>query len=306
MDPEQTGVFEWETHYDLIHAEAIRGMALGMNDLPQQPTGIPAPLGLIEPHAGLLSAPPNGQSLYKMMTVENLLRSVAGSYLHFNRVNSYQDLDPNDGAQLPGDQPGNAQATFARAPNFSAADYYNQSRARTYACCFSLENTDYIWRTYANGSARGKICVVFDFVRLRARLNQTLTQGNSALEYNGIRCHQIFSINYGVVDYVAWGEHRANAEHLPNPIKYAYLKSDKYRDDRELRISLSAIGMGHFVLNDGSEMGFPSSLHFGFDFRAALADGTITEFAPGPDCDKDFLRAELSKLRIVPVANEQK
>src|SRR6478672_4492729 len=30
-------------------------LALGMNDLPQQPTGIPAPLGLIEPHAGLLS-----------------------------------------------------------------------------------------------------------------------------------------------------------------------------------------------------------------------------------------------------------
>ena len=153
---------------------------------------------------------------------------------------------------------------------------------------------------------RGKICVVLDFVRLRARLNQTLTQDNSALEYNGIRCHQIFSINYGVVDYVAWDEHRANAERLPNPIKYAYLKSSKYRDDRELRISLSAIGMGHFVLNDGSEMGFPSSLHFGFDFRAALADGTITEFVPGPDCDKDFLRAELSKLRIVPVANEQK
>jgi hypothetical protein len=75
---------------------------LGMNDLPQQPTGIPAPLGLIEPHAGLLSAPPDGQLLYKMMTVENLLRSVAGSYLHFNRVDAYQDLDPNDGAQSRG------------------------------------------------------------------------------------------------------------------------------------------------------------------------------------------------------------
>src|SRR5262245_38481351 len=157
-------------------------LALGMNDLRQQPTGIPAPLGLIEPHAGLLRAPPDGQLLYKMMTVEYLLRSVADSYLHFNRVDAYQDLDPNDGAQLPGDQRGNAQATFERAPNLSAADYYNQSRARTYACCFSLENTDYIWRTYANGSARGKICVVFDFVRLRARLNQTLMQGNSTLE----------------------------------------------------------------------------------------------------------------------------
>jgi hypothetical protein len=152
-----------------------------VNDTPQQSTSFVVPFGLIEPHAGLLIAPPEGQSLYKMMTVENLLRSIAGSYLHFNRVDAYQDLDPSDGAQVPGDQSGNALATFVKAPTFSAADYYNQSRARTYACCFSLENTDHIWRTYATGSARGKICVVFDFAKLRARLNHTLTQDNSAL-----------------------------------------------------------------------------------------------------------------------------
>lgn len=274
-----------------------------MNDTPQQPTGIAAPLGLIEPHAGLLTAPPEGQLLYKMMTVENLLRSVTDSYLHFNRVDAYQDFDPNDGAQLPGDQPGNAQTTFARAPNFSAADYYNQSRVRTYACCFSLENTEYIWTTYADGSTRGKICVVFDFTKLRARLNQTLTQGNSALEYNDIRCHQIFSINYGIVEYVAWDVHRANAEHLPNPIKYTYLKGDKYRDDRELRVSLSAIGVGQFVLNDGSRLDFPPSIQVGFDFKPAFMDGTITQLLFAQDCDTDFLRAKLDKLRIVPVSN---
>ena len=277
-----------------------------MNNTPRQPKGVPAPLGLIEPHAGLLTAPPEGQLLYKMMTVENLLRSVAGSYLHFNRVDAYQDLDPNDGAQLPVDQPGNAQTTFARAPSFSAADYYNQSRVRTYACCFSLENTEYIWRTYADGSARGKICVVFDFAKSRARLNQSLTQGNSVLEYNGIRCHQIFSINYGIVEYVAWDAHRANAEHLPNPIKYTYLKSDKYRDDRELRISLSAIGVGQFVLNDGSRLDFPPSLQVGFDFKSAFTDGTITQLLSAQDCDTDFLRAELDKLRIVPVESEKR
>ena len=40
---------------------------------------------------------PEGQLLYKIMTIENLLRSIAGSYLHFNRVDAYNDLDPNDG-----------------------------------------------------------------------------------------------------------------------------------------------------------------------------------------------------------------
>lgn len=274
-----------------------------MDDTPHQPTGVGPPLGFVEPHAGLLTAPPEGQLLYKVMAMENLFRSVAGSYLHFNRVDAYPDLDPNDGAVLPGDQAANAQATFAKASDFSAADYYNQSRARTYACCFSLENTDYIWRTYGNGGMRGKICVVFDFANLRARLNHTLTQGNSALEYNGVHCHQIFSINYGVVEYVAWDVHRANVEYLQNPIKYTYLKSDKYRDDQELRIALSAMGMGHFVLNDGSPLDFPPSLQLGFDFKSAFADGTIKQLLLAQNCDMDFLRAELHKLRIVPVEN---
>jgi hypothetical protein len=35
---------------------------------------------------------------------------------------------------------------------------------------------------------------------------------------------------------------------MPNPIRYTYVKDKSYADERELRISLSAIGMGHFVL----------------------------------------------------------
>lgn len=46
-------------------------------------------LGAIEPHRGLLVAPPEGQLLYKVIPVENCLRSITGSYLHFNRVDSY-------------------------------------------------------------------------------------------------------------------------------------------------------------------------------------------------------------------------
>ena len=37
-------------------------------------------VGLVEPHAGLLVAPRDGQLLYKVMTVENLLRSISGSF----------------------------------------------------------------------------------------------------------------------------------------------------------------------------------------------------------------------------------
>ncbi len=116
---------------------------------------IPAPSGNVEPHAPMMNVPPDGQLLYKMMTVENLLRSSAGAYLHFNRVDSYidfPDADPHDGQQLPEDQQDNAMVRIATASDFSVADYYDQSRARTYACCFSLENSDFILNNYANCS----------------------------------------------------------------------------------------------------------------------------------------------------------
>ncbi len=132
---------------------------------------VTAPLGIVEPHALLLSVPPAGQLLYKVMTVENLLRSISGAYLHFNRVDSYTDFpgaDIHDGQQLAGDQPGNAGAKFAKAPDYSAANYYDQSRARTYACCFSLESSDSIWKSGGYADVNDKVCVVFDFAKLRA------------------------------------------------------------------------------------------------------------------------------------------
>lgn len=260
---------------------------------------IPAIPGYIEHHAGLLNIPAVGQLLYKMMTIENLLASVAGNYLHFNRVDRYKD-DLNDGQQLPKDQKINAGVKLEKAPNFSAANYYDQSRARTYACCFSLENSDYIWNNYANGSERGKVCIVFDFGKLRTMLNQILQPGNAALEYGGNRCRQIFLIDYGAIEYVEWDKHQANTERLANPVRYTYLKDkNKFSAENEFRIALSAVGMGQFVLN-GSTMNFPDSLHMDFDFRAANADGTIQQILCAPDCDIGFLYAELHKLHIVP------
>ena len=283
-----------------MRVEASKSRDMNENAPPQH---IPAPLGSVEPHSPLLNVPPDGQLLYKIVSVENLLRSIVGNYLHFNRVDSYADFpgaDPHDGRQLPKDLQGNARARFEKAPEFSAASYYDQSRARTYACCFSLENSDFIWHNYANGSAKGTVCVVFGFGRLRAMLNQTLQPGKAALEYNGIRCYQIFSVNYGIVEYVEWDTHQANIERLPNPIKYTYLKDKKkFSGEKEFRISLSALGIGQFALKDGSTMQFPSSLQLAFDFRAAIADRTIQQILCVPDSDSDLLQAELHKLRIV-------
>lgn len=40
--------------------------------------------------------------------------------------------------------------------------------ARTYACCFGLENADYLWDNYSKGDAHGKIGLEFGFGQLRA------------------------------------------------------------------------------------------------------------------------------------------
>jgi hypothetical protein len=265
---------------------------------------IPAPLGSVEPHAPMLNVPPADQMLFKMMTMENLLRSIMGSYLHFNRVDCYIDFpgaDPHDGQQLPKDRQGNAITRFEKTPEFTAADYYDQSRARTYACCFSLENSDVMWSNYANGSEKGKVCVVLEFGKLRATLNKTLQPVNAALEYNHIRCRQIFSVNYGIVEYVEWDRYQANATHLLNPIRYTYLKDKKnFAGEKELRVSLSAPGIGQFALNDGSTIDFPPSLQLFFDFKNAIADGTIRQILCAPDCDSDFLYDQRQKLCIVP------
>ena len=115
-----------------------------------------------------------------------------------------------------------------------------------------------------------------------------------------VACKQIFSVKYGVVEYVAWDRHRANAELLPNPIRYTYLKASCFSVEKELRISLSAIGIGNFALNDGEFIVFPTGLQVQFDLRAAIAGGAIQQILLGPDCDATFLHAELARLGIGP------
>lgn len=265
----------------------------------QEPTPPDPAQGLVEPQAGLLRQPPDGQLLYKVMSVENLLRSAAVGYLYFNRVDSYRDFpqaDLRDGEQLEKDRETNRAARFAKDQSFSLADYYDRSRARTYACCFSLVNSDYIWSEYGNGGT-GKVCVVFHFAKLRAKLNETLRPGSATLQANGVRCRQVFSINYGIVDYVDWAQHSANSDRAANPITYTYLKDRKFADERE-RVSLAPLGIGHFVLADGFPLEFPAGLQLDFRFGPAISDETIAEILYGPCCDTDFVRAELLKYGI--------
>lgn len=299
-DPTSAVLWERSHFARLVRTDASR-QTEQMSSLSPLP-GSPLQLGGIEPHAGLLVQPPADQLLYKLMSIENLLRSIDGAYLHFTRVDQYSDspvADPHDGRQLPADLVGNARSRFQNAPEFSAADYYERSRARTYACCFGLENADYLWRNYGGGSEHGKVCVVFRFGKLRESLNRSIAPDKARLIFDGLVCEQVMSLNYGIVEYVAWDEHQANEKNLPNPIVYSYLKDKRFSAEQELRATLSAPGIfAGFRLADGRMLGFPSSLQAPFDFRAALADGAIVQLLLAPESDGAFLRAELAHRRI--------
>jgi hypothetical protein len=256
------------------------------------------PLAYLEPHAGLLKCPKDDQLLFKVMKAEYFVAGVRGSYLHFNRVDSYRDFplaDQADGEQLPGDRGGNAGTSFERNPDFTAAKYYDQSRSRTYAYCVSTENSPALWTDQAAGATRGKIGLTFHFGRLRALLNEIYM--GTTIEVAGQSAKQVFSINYGLVEYVDRTTHRANGSKLPNPITYTYLKDVRYEEELELRVSLSAFGIGQYHAGDQVVV-FPPSLQFPFPYKEAMARSAITAIEHSQDCDFDWLRAELAESAV--------
>jgi hypothetical protein len=262
------------------------------------------PLAWVEPHGHLLRQPEPGQLLFKVVKVRYLIKMLQKSYLHFQRVDTYTD-DEADGEQLPLDRQVGAGIGFEKAPAYTLEKYYDSARARTYACCFSLRSSAYIWEHYA--SARDAVCLVFDFEKLRQRLNATM---HASLENHGLLKHgencfrQIFSISYGVVEYVDWRAHTLAPVRIANPIQFTFLKDEeRYASEKELRIALAALGIGQFVLNNGVRLEFPSALQLHFDYREAFSGGAITEILCPPrfvDAQHlDTLRSEMAKLRMI-------
>lgn len=235
-------------------------------------------MGLIEPHACYLNLPESNVLLYKVITLDNFIRSILGGYLYFNRVDSYRDFknaDLHDGSQLPLDRIINEKGYFEKDPSFTAANYYDRARSRTYACCFSLENSDFIWKNYGKGGKKGKICIVFDFEKLRTALNQTLKTDTVYFQYKNEKCNQFFDINYGLIEYIKRDKSQINSELSPNPIQYTYIKDKSYKNEKELRISLSALGIGQFILRSGEVIDFLPNLLMTFDFITAIKNKTI-------------------------------
>lgn len=233
------------------------------------------------------------------MSLENCLKSITSNYLHFNRVDNYTDFvgaDRDDGSQTPADRVRNRSAYFAKKPNFSAEDYYDICRSRTYTCCFSLENSGYIWRKYGNGGSKGKVCFGFHFGKMKFYLDEGFAHWFASIENQ--KCIQIFNLNYGLIQYINRSEYLTNHAFLSNPIIYSFLKDSSFSEEKELRISLSANGFGNFRTPSGQPLEFPLALSIPFDFREAYNLGAICEVICSEDCDMQSFSSELERVGI--------
>jgi len=226
----------------------------------------------VESHKNLLEQVSDETMLYKIVSFENFCKMLEGNYLHFNRVDNYID-DKNDSNQPEQERLMNEKFFFEKDPNFTLRNYYEGCRKRSYACCFSLDipKADH-WKEYGGKEPEKAVCLVMNFGKLKSLLN-------------------IFHLNYGVVKYGSFVNDIISHTIRPNPIEYVYFKDSKYKKERELRISLSALGIGRIQISDGQLFDFPDSIAFGFNLNQALNFGAISHIEIA---DKDFL-PELSK-----------
>jgi len=142
-----------------------------------------------------------------------------------------------------------------------------------------------------------------NFGKLKSLLNETfinfglVTNSGIILPNHALgadKIFQIFHLNYGMVNY---GDFTNDIIFLgvktKNPIEYVYFKDNKYKKENELRVSLSAIGIGRIKLSDGQLFDFPKSISFKFNLNQALSRGAISHIEIA---DKAFLPELAAKM----------
>ncbi|HVE44938.1 MAG TPA: DUF2971 domain-containing protein [Gammaproteobacteria bacterium] len=246
----------------------------------------------IEPHAYILKKPDEETLLYKITSSDNFFKMLKDNYLYFKRVNTYTD-DTRDSDQPDKDKEASEKSKFENAPEYTARHYYDSCRSKTYACCFSTENTSHIWEHYGDNDSNA-ICLVFDCYKLINFLNNYFDEAR--LIYNNERLINFFFINYGLVTYGDFNN-AFLTQHLPNPIEYVYFKDEKFAKEKEFRISLSCLGKRKYRLPDGTKFNFPESLILEFDFVKAIQMKIIQQIIVSHKCtDKEMINTQLNNL----------
>jgi hypothetical protein len=247
---------------------------------------------MIEPHAGLLKKPDKEAFLYKIIPSKYFLDMLKNNYLYFRRVDTYYD-DQKDSAQPENHRRNYGNITFENAPNFELTDYYNRFRSRTYACCFTTENTEYIREHYSNGDPNA-VCLAFKYGPFIDQLNSTYKGSKILLRDQFL--DNFLNINYGIVTYGTFNEFISKRDGAANPIEFAYFKDkEKFSEEKEFRITLSTHGMPKkFQLSDKSEFIFPESIQLGLSLREAIISKSLQTILISEKSTSDF-RKELER-----------
>lgn len=249
-------------------------------------------LHIIEPYSELLTVPPPDQLLYRITPTKHFIQSVQEKYLHFRRVDGFSS-DIHDSRLMPSDKRISDTIFFENDREHPLSNSYHISRSQTYACCFSLENTDHNWKHFGSNSQEGSVCLVFHFQKLRDFLNTFMVKvtENNGLLIGNTQYHQIFSINYGCIKYEDELSHSEFKQGGPPPIKYSYLKDTRFSDEKEFRITLSPVLPYKYTIDD-EEISFGDNLRLSFDYATAWRLGVIKNIIVSEDIDYDFLRSE--------------
>ncbi|MGE4349671.1 MAG: hypothetical protein AB7D28_07890 [Candidatus Berkiella sp.] len=238
---------------------------------------------MIEPHAFLLRKPKDETLLYKIIPSRYFIDMLENNYIYFRKVDTYHD-DTRDGDQPDADKLISENKKFQLHSGYTLKDYYSDARSKTYACCFSTQNTQFLWEHYSHGD-KNAICLVLDCRKLIEYINSVYM--NAFLIVNNNRYKNFLFINYGLVTYGNMDQLFVKDNFL-NPIEYAYFKdANKYSDEDEFRITLSCIGMFKYQL-DGRPFAFPESLKLEFNIRDVIANKILKEILIASGHDEDL------------------
>ncbi len=248
----------------------------------------------IQPHKERLKQPDDKTKLYKIIPLKFLEDILDKNYFHFQRVNTYKD-DINDSDQPRIDKMLAEKSIFLHSKNYSAKDYYDSCRSRTYACCFSTKLTDHLFENYYSKPQDKAICLAFNSPNLIDQLNNNFS--NSPIKYGQQRLKNFLDINHGLVEYGNF-EDRFMHDLLPNPIEYVYFKDNKYSEEHEFRTVISTIGMGNIVLPDKSPFQFAESINLSISLVEASNANILEKIILGKNSDKQATEQLLKKYNI--------
>ncbi|NTT85756.1 hypothetical protein [Tabrizicola fusiformis] len=140
-----------------------------------------------------------------------------------------------------------------------------------------MENSPEMWSAYGGpGGQDTKVGIEVRFSVLRRLVNEAV---QAILETEtGPTPHwlQLFSVNYGRVQHGDWRDMKLASDIFPNPVVPVFWKDgQRYGSEKELRIALSAIGIGQPLMGAARTFEFPKGLSYPFDLRAALMGGSM-------------------------------